>query len=117
MELTADELQDRIDRVKMMPGKVLVRKCAKPDIKDENGNVVIALLEHTKEQTEFVEVVKVGPDVEHDIKPGDICSVASWIKKPHLLRDFPEGKTWMKRPDEVHEYFVADQEIIDFVVE
>lgn len=64
-ELTSDEV-DRLlafEKVRMLGHNLYVRKCQVPDLTDEQGKVLIALPEWTKENTCWAEILKVGPDV------------------------------------------------------
>lgn len=65
MELNQDQIERLLafKRVRLLGHNLFVRKCQLPDIKDKHGKVLVALTDHTKNQTNWAEILLVGPEV------------------------------------------------------
>jgi co-chaperonin GroES (HSP10) len=50
-----------IDKIRMVGDKVMVMRCFNPDIEDEDGNPLIVMPDIVKEDTNFCEILAVGP--------------------------------------------------------
>jgi co-chaperonin GroES (HSP10) len=54
--------QDGKFNIKLLGHRVYVRKCVQPDLTDEDGKLIIALCDKSKEMTNWCEVLAVGPE-------------------------------------------------------
>lgn len=85
--------------VRLLGHNVLVRKCVRPDLTDEQGEVLVALCEKTKDRTCWCEVLAVGPECgkprrnmsKAELRRRDIPFCLNFIAKTGDLVVLPES--------------------------
>jgi hypothetical protein len=96
-----------VEKIKPLSDRILLHKCENDDVRDDDGSVLIALPDKTKDDTNFCKVIASGPKCKNDWPKGAIVRVMSDFHSSLIAVPATNGEYWMANEDIV-EPFVYD---------